>query len=137
MGIEEAVKLLVDKGYKVTHKREEILEFLKSQNKYTSVKEVIDHMKSDYPGLSYETIYRNLALFAELGILEETELDGEKKYQLSCGTDHHHHHVICLKCGKTKTLENCPMIDVPEISEFDVTGHKFEIYGYCGECRQE
>ncbi|GGH76925.1 Fur family zinc uptake transcriptional regulator [Pullulanibacillus pueri] len=135
MTIDEALQQLKEKGYKITHKREEILEFLKEQNRYTSVKEVIDHLKADYPGLSFETIYRNLALFAELGILEETELEGEKRFQLSCGTDHHHHHLICLSCGKTRTIQNCPMISVPEIADFDITGHKFEVYGYCEACR--
>ncbi|GGE39965.1 transcriptional repressor [Pullulanibacillus camelliae] len=135
MNIGEALHLLKEKGYKTTHKREEILQFLKQQNKYTSVREVIDHLKKDYPGLSYETIYRNLALFTELGILEETELDGEKRFQLSCGADHHHHHLICLECGKTQTIEDCPMIVMPEVDGFNITGHKFEIYGVCDACR--
>ncbi len=135
MNIDQALQILKSKGYKSTPKREEIFIFLKQQNKYTSVREVIDHLTADYPGLSYETIYRNLALFSELGILEETELNGEKRFQLSCGTDHHHHHLICTKCGKTRTIENCPMIEIPDVDNFDITGHKFEIYGVCAACR--
>lgn len=134
MHVDEALALLKEKGYRPTEKRKEILTYLSHQNKYISVKEVIDFLKKDNPGLSYETVYKNLALFAEFGILEETELDGEKRYQLRCDTDHHHHHLICLKCGKSRTIENCPMGELPKVDGFDITGHKFEIYGYCREC---
>lgn len=135
MIIDDALKKLKAEGYKTTGKREKMLLYLDQHPKYVSGKEMIDYLKSDYPGLSYDTVYRNLALFSELGILEETELEGERKYQLSCLTDHHHHHLICLTCGKTRVIESCPMDDVPALKDFDVTGHKFEVYGYCNECQ--
>jgi len=135
MNVTIALQRLKDNGYKTTYKREKILHFLQQQHRYTSVKEVINHLKKDYPGLSYETIYRNLALFTELGILEKTELDGEKKFQLRCGGEHHHHHLICIECGKTQPIENCPMIEMPKVDGFSIIDHKFEIYGLCDACQ--
>lgn len=135
MTVTEAIQLLKTKGYIVTDKREEILHFFETHNRYISVKEVIDFLKKTYPGLSYETVYRNLALFSELGILEETELEGEKRFQFSCNPDHHHHHLICLNCGKSKTIDACPMTNIPAFQDFNIVEHKFEIYGYCAECQ--
>lgn len=135
MKVAEAFDILKAEGYKTTGKREEILSYLDQNPHYVSVKEIIDYLKKGYPGLSYDTVYRNLSLFSELGILEETELDGEKRYQISCTTDQHHHHLICLKCGKSKQIENCPMDRLPEFDDFAVTGHRFEIFGYCSECQ--
>ena len=135
MMVDEALQKLKSKGFKTTGKRKKMLLYLDRHPNYVSGKEIIDYLKSDYPGLSYATVYNNLALFSELGILEETELDGEKKYQLSCSTHHHHHHFICLNCGKTRVIENCPMDDLPKLNDFDVVGHKFEVYGYCSECQ--
>lgn len=134
MMVDEALQTLKSKGYKTTGKREKMLLYLDRHPKYVSGKELIDYLKRDYPGLSYDTVYRNLTLFNSLGILEETELDGEKRYQLSCSTDHHHH-FICLACGKTRVIENCPMDNLPKLSDFDILGHKFEVYGYCSECQ--
>lgn len=127
--------LLKNKGYKHTDKREDILELFDQKGGYLSAKEIQTALKDSYPGISFDTIYRNLSLFQDLMILEETELDGEKIYQFHC-TEHHHHHLICLSCGKTRTIEVCPMQDLSQIDpEFQVTGHKFEIYGYCKSCQ--
>lgn len=135
MRVDEALKILKEKGYKTTGKREEMLSYLYQHPHYISVKEVIDFLKEQYPGLSYDTVYRNLALFSELGILEETELEGEKRYQVNCSIDHHHHHLICLECGKSQKIDNCPMDRLPEFDNFTVTGHRFEIFGYCVKCQ--
>ncbi|MCA1031763.1 transcriptional repressor [Bacillus timonensis] len=135
MNVSEALQLLRNRGYKYTGKREEMLETFSNSDKYLTAKDVLDHMKDNYPGLSFDTIYRNLSLFAELGILESTELSGEKHFRFSCGISHHHHHFICMKCGKTKEIQSCPMENLQEnLKGYDVTGHKFEIYGTCPTC---
>ncbi|WKB34658.1 Fur family transcriptional regulator [Terrilactibacillus sp. S3-3] len=131
----QALIELKSKGFKHTDKREDILSLFENSTGYLSAKDIQLALKDTYPGLSFDTIYRNLSLFEKLDILETTELDGEKMYQFHC-TEHHHHHLICLKCGKTKTIDICPMEDLSKLDpDFQVTGHKFEVYGYCKDCR--
>lgn len=92
-------------------------------------------MQKEYPQLSFDTIYRNLSLFEDLGIFESTELKGEKLYRFACSETLHHHHIICTGCGKTLPFEMCPMTMVFGAPEgFKITGHKFEIYGNCEDC---
>ncbi|MBB5173906.1 transcriptional repressor [Texcoconibacillus texcoconensis] len=136
MNVSEAMSLMSKKGYKQTGKREEMLRLFANEKRYISAKDVLEAMEKSYPGLSFDTIYRNLSLFVELDILEMTELDGEKKFRFTCSTESHHHHLICLDCGKTKHIEECPMDRFSdEKADFQIVGHKFEIYGYCQGCQ--
>jgi Fur family transcriptional regulator, zinc uptake regulator len=135
MNLQKALNLLKEKGYKNTGKRETILNIFAKQERYLTAKEVLDLMQDDFPGLSFDTVYRNLALFEELGIVEGTEWNGERRYRFHCGGENHHHHIICTECGRTRTIQLCPMNAIlGKPDNFDITGHKFEIYGVCSDC---
>ncbi|WP_377888468.1 Fur family transcriptional regulator [Alkalihalobacillus sp. R86527] len=136
MNVSIALEILKNEGFKYTEKRENLVAFFAEESRYLPAKEVLTYMQKSYPGMSVDTIYRNLTLFRDLGILEETEWNGEKRYRLSCATNSHHHHLICLDCGRTRQIEACPMDNIPVYdADFEVVGHKFEIYGKCGACQ--
>lgn len=138
MNVTKALNIMKEQGFKYTAKREELLQLFSDEKRYLTAKEVLNSLQKNYPGMSVDTVYRNLAIFEEMDILEMTELEGEMHFRFSCSTSAHHHHLICLECGKTREIETCPMDWLNENVEggFEVTGHKFEIYGMCAECKK-
>ncbi|WP_164215105.1 Fur family transcriptional regulator [Virgibacillus sp. YIM 98842] len=135
MDTKEAINLLKEKGYKTTGRRKEILKYFEIEDGYRTAKDLITHLEASYDSISFDTIYRNLHLYSEHGILETTELNGEKHFRMNC-THHHHHHFICKDCGKTKEIDVCPMDEVESsLKNYAIEGHKFEIYGLCPVCQ--
>ncbi len=112
-----------------------MIDFFVVENRYRTARDLLENMEPNYEGISFDTIYRNLHLFDQLGILESTELNGEKHFRLKCD-HHHHHHFICKNCGVTKEIHHCPMelID-EELKQYMIDDHKFEIYGFCPSCQ--
>ncbi len=135
MILTEAIDMLKVNGYKYTDKRGELLRLFAESDKYLTARDVQQAIEEKFPSLSYDTIYRNLSVFAELGILEYTELSGEKRFRFACDVNHHHHHFICTECGVSKDISLCPMKEVSgRLSGYQISGHKFEIYGKCPNC---
>lgn len=135
MNKKEAIQRLNQEGYKMTERRLDILDFFDGEDRYRTAKDLNDYMEDKYPGISFDTVYRNLHLYDDIGILETTELNGEKQFRMRCSLSHHHH-FICNQCGKTTDIEVCPMEEVFKIlPNYMVEDHKFEIYGLCPLCQ--
>src|SRR5699024_414971 len=95
MTVDEAITKLRKQGYKMTKRREDILHFFMDEtNKYKTARDLYEHMEEAYSGISFDTVYRNLHLYHQLGILEATDLNAEKHFRISC-SEKHHHHFIC------------------------------------------
>lgn len=129
---------LKEQGFKLTGKRQMIVDILLGEDRYISAKELLERMQEVFPRLSFDTVYRNLRLLQEEGIIEESTFgDGGSKYRISCDTNnHHHHHYICTVCGKTELVEGCPMdmLGITAPRGFQIESHRFEIFGQCGDC---
>ncbi|ENH96886.1 Fur family transcriptional regulator [Gracilibacillus halophilus YIM-C55.5] len=135
MNVNTAIQKLKEKGYKHTKQREQILNILVNKDHYIAAKEIIERIKQHFPNVSYDTIYRNLYLLTNEELLEMTDLHGEKHFRIMCHSKGHHHHLICNTCGKTKTIDFCPMDIVDDKLEgYQIDTHKFEIYGLCPQC---
>ncbi|HLR81244.1 MAG TPA: Fur family transcriptional regulator [Bacillota bacterium] len=135
MKIKQAMNTLKENGYRLTKKRKDLLDYFQQSTGYRTAKDLIEHMEKMYPGISFDTVYRNLHLYTDLNILESTELNGEKHFRMKC-SDEHHHHFICNDCGKTKAIDLCPMNELGNVlKDYEIEDHKFEIYGLCPRCQ--
>lgn len=133
--VNESLEKLKEHGLKHTKRREDLIRVLSEEDRYLSAKAVQIKMQVGYPNLSFDTIYRNLYSFVEIGILEMTEWNNERFFRIACLHNGHHHHFICQQCGSTKQLEMCPMDFFQEqLSGCQLLSHRFEIFGICEQC---
>ena len=101
----------------------------------------ISELISRLPGQDQATVYRNIKLFEELGIINRLRLGWNSKLELSDVFHHHHHHFTCLSCGKVMVLKEDPALEkqIAHISHkggFQPTDHQLEIRGYCPSCQK-
>ncbi|MVP00191.1 MULTISPECIES: Fur family transcriptional regulator [Paenibacillus] len=137
MKAEEITRAMAEQGMRITDQRRTLAELFAKSDGYVTPKAVYDIMGKTYGGLSFDTVYRNLRIMHEMGVLEQFVFEDGIKFRARCSETHHHHHLICLQCEKTISFVFCPMDEVEGLPEdFKAVKHKFEIYGYCKDCQK-
>lgn len=138
---ESKVKDMLDKmsrnGWRVTEQRKTLAKIFADHDGYLSPKDVYDQMVIKYPSVSLATVYNNLRMLSEMGVLEHFYfMEGGLKFRENC-VSHHHHHLICVNCEKTLPFVYCPMDQKPEFpGNYKILNHRFEVYGICEDCQQ-
>jgi Fur family zinc uptake transcriptional regulator len=138
--MDEAVILrtMAERGLRITGQRRSLARLFAEADGYLTPKEIYEDMEAQYPGLSFDTVYRNLRVMQELGVIEQIMFEDGVRFKVHCGGEEHHHHLICLSCERTLPIRYCPMPDLAELPDsFRVVRHKFEVFGYCRECQEE
>ncbi len=124
---------------KHSKKRDAILECVKSTTCHPSAEWVYTQLKPRIPDLSLATVYRNLALFLEEGIISSLGVvQGLERFD---GNTCPHVHFICTGCGSVLDL---PSLTVPTELESQVshelgaaiTAAVLSFQGLCRSCRE-
>ncbi len=99
----------MDKSTKQFRKRNAILAYLRQTKTHPSAEMVYQHLKSEIPDLSLGTVYRNLSMFKQEGmILSLGAVNGVERFD---GNTTPHVHFVCADC---ETVADLPQIAVPE-----------------------
>jgi Fur family transcriptional regulator, ferric uptake regulator len=98
------------------------------------------------PGLPRSSAYRHLVDLQAAGLVRRVAASDEfSRFELAEDLTEHHHHLLCLNCGKVTdvTLPPGPERDVAsaigriaDSEGFQVHGHRLDVLGVCADCRQ-
>ena len=132
--------ILQSNGLRWTKQRRSLIQILSNaMDHYVDITEVDRQMRQEYPGISHNTIYRNLQEFKKLRLVEFNSGTTGLMVKLECDV-HHHHHFICQRCGKVQEI-TMPNFNYQQYQQqlpgAKITGHIFELYGYCADCQRE
>ncbi len=95
-------------------------------------------IQTDFTEISRASVFRNLKLFVDIGILRRVYLGtGSESYELE-HQGHHHEHMKCQSCGEVTSFDSgniCSVLfDIAKKQGFQVSEHSVNIFGTCKNC---
>ncbi|WP_052315235.1 Fur family transcriptional regulator [Desulfosporosinus youngiae] len=132
-------ELLKREGIKNTKHRTAILEILEESDSPKTAEQIFMSLKDKTSSIDMSTVYRTLDTFASKNLVIKSNRvdDGKALYEFN--HHEHKHHLLCVGCHKLILIEDCPIGELQQMLkrkiDFDITGHKLEIYGYCHDCK--
>lgn len=132
--------LVKDCGYRLTRQRRLVLEILQENQEHLEADAVFALAKSRDPGISLATVYRSLALFKQIGLVEEDHL-GQDHGHFEAIQGARHYHFTCLQCGRVVEFEapelNMILQGLSEREGVRVTDIRLHLGGYCSDCQTD
>ena len=130
---------ILKKNYKRSRQRERILELLRGTGIHPTASWLYDRLKSEFPDLSLGTIYRNLNILIEQGLIRK--IDFGSTFDRYDANTLPHYHFICERCGSISDLK-IPIDDelnkrVELDTRYKAKRHRIEFYGLCDKCAHE
>jgi Fur family transcriptional regulator, ferric uptake regulator len=127
-------------GRPVTNQRSLLLELIRQADGHLDADELHRRAREKEPRISLATVYRNLKLFKELGLIAESNLGETHSHYEIKGTGEHHH-LVCLGCGRVIEFDSPLIAKVVAKTKrekgFDITSVQMKLEGYCPKCKEK
>ena len=129
----------MERSAKHFRKRDAILACIRSTTEHPSAEWVYETVRGQIPDISLATVYRNLSLFKEQGLITSLgTVNGVERFDANTEP---HVHFICTGCGSVLDLHG---MEVPEAlnsaaardSGGRVDSCQLSFTGMCGNCAQ-
>ncbi len=123
-------------GLAATHQRQVVYEAVIATHGHHSPEQIYASVRKRIPSISLATVYNNLRLFVERGLLRE--VSPHASTLLVDGNLKHHHHLVCSRCKSVQDIEE-NFIDFKRLSPhvpdgFDLTQPVVEVFGLRRRC---
>lgn len=125
-------------GLKNTKQRAAILEILYKSTQPVSAEQVFLGLKQEGLAANMSTVYRTLETLTDKDLATKINVTGDNRALYEYNRMVHSHYLVCLGCRKIRTIGRCPLEEYEESlakeTNYSITGHKLNVYGYCPEC---
>ncbi len=131
-------ELCADHGLTATHQRQVLYEVMQTMPGHPSPEEVYARVKKLIPAISLATVYKNIHLFVEKGVLKEVSMHhGSLRVELN---SHRHHHMVCLHCKVITDIEEEDLGVIPALQRlpggFQMERYAIDVIGICAACQK-
>ena len=106
---EHAIDQLRGAGIRLTPQRAMVLDVVYHSNGHLTADEVYEQVHAQSPFVDLSTVYRNLMLLRQQGLIGELRLEGQpaRFEAVRCGEEHHH--AVCTNCGAMLEVEHADL----------------------------
>ena len=126
-------KKFTEHGITPSMQRLLIYQYILRERNHPNVDMIYSALKKKAPTLSRTTVYNNVTLFVEKGLLFPMLTEtAETRYDL---TEHPHSHFFCLRCGTIYDIPPVACSDSKVPAGFTVEKAQVYLQGICKECR--
>jgi Fur family transcriptional regulator, peroxide stress response regulator len=137
--LKDALETLKETKVRITPQRHAILEYLINSMSHPTADEIYKALEGKFPNMSVATVYNNLRVFREVGLVKElTYGDSSSRFDF---VTTQHYHVICDTCGKIVDFHYPGLDEVEQLAShitgFKISHHRMEVYGSCPECTKK
>ena len=114
------------------------METIRHLKTHPTAAELYETVRKTLPNISLGTVYRNLELLAQMGLVGKIETEHSKvRYD---GDTEPHYHIRCQQCGRLENVYMPPegFINdtIRNLEGFTVVDHTLEFVGICPECKE-
>jgi Fe2+ or Zn2+ uptake regulation protein len=124
---------------RMTHQREVLIEELGKLKGHPTADILYERIKKKLPRISLATVYRNLEILSEAGMIRKLEISGRQK-RFDRDIDHHSH-VYCIQCQRIDNIKlDQKQVLAPESEEgkgYIISGYRIEFSGLCPDCQNK
>jgi Fur family ferric uptake transcriptional regulator len=122
---------------RITRQRQAILEELEKADSHPTADEIYQKVRKKLPRISLGTVYRNLEILSDSGIVKKVDVcASQKRYD---GRPELHYHASCIHCGRVDDLPGSSRIAIEDVfrdvCDYHITGYQLVLFGLCPECK--
>ena len=128
----------VGKLRRSTRQRRVVLEELRKLTSHPTAAELYEIARQRLPKISLGTVYRNLELLADNGVIQKLDMGGaEARFD---GNPDPHYHVRCARCRRVDDVHDLPADfarqEVLSLDGYEILGFRLEFIGICPQCKR-
>ena len=131
-------EICAEHGVTPTHQRQVLYEVMQTMPGHPNPEEIYERVKKRIPVISLATVYKNIHLFVERGVLKEVSMHhGSLRVELN---NHQHHHMVCSQCKAITDIEEKDLGVLPALQRlpggFQVERYAIDVIGVCAACQR-
>lgn len=132
------IEFIRSRGMRVTPERLALLDEIYRQHGHIDAEQILDGLRAAGQKVSRATVYRNLDLLVEAGLVQRQRLGRNRFLYEHVHTGQSHDHLACQECGRVVEFVSpaiqAMLSEICRAHAFSREGKQIQVLGLCQSC---